>query len=140
MKRWPQRSKGFAQLAIVVELAVEEDSYVVGFIPDGLIAAGQIDDAEAAHAEGQARGARFVEEKTFAVGSAVSQSGGHGADTRLGVLVMCSEGDAANSAHATLQSPEGKKKWRRRGRYDGASGNEERANDDRRTRPAADEE
>ena len=132
--------KGFAQLAIVVKLAVEEDGYVPGFIPNGLISAGQIDDAETAHAEGQARDARLVEEKTFTVGAAVLQSGGHGADTRLGVLVMCSEGDAANSAHATLQSPEWKKKWRPRGRCGCAGGNAERASGDRRTRPAAGEE
>src|SRR5450755_3787082 len=128
--------QSFAQLAIVVELTVEEDGCVVSFIPDGLIAAGQIDDAEAAHAEGQARGARIVEKKTFVVGSAVLQGGGHGADTRLGTLVMSSEGDAANAAHAILQSPERKKKWRPRERYAGAGGNEERASDGRRTRQA----
>ena len=39
------KKEGFTQLAIVVEFAVENDRDVVGFVPDGLVAAGQINNA-----------------------------------------------------------------------------------------------
>ncbi len=76
--------QGFAQLAIVIKLAVENYGDIVGFIPDGLVAAGQVNNAEAAHAQRQAGDARFIEKKSFAIGTAMDHRGGHGPYARIG--------------------------------------------------------
>ena len=50
-KRWPVRSSSRAQLAIVVDLAVEDADDACRLSLDIGCCAGQIDDAQSAHAE-----------------------------------------------------------------------------------------
>src|SRR6266849_2841996 len=75
------------------------------FIPNRLPACFQIDDAEAPHAQRQARRAAFVGEKTFVVQAAMQQRRGHRPHTRLRLAGAVGEGDPANAAHALTQSP-----------------------------------
>jgi hypothetical protein len=44
-----------SELAEVIDFAIEDDSDCSGFVPHGLAAAGQVDDAKAARAGGNAR-------------------------------------------------------------------------------------
>ena len=75
--------KPLAQFAIVVQLAVEEDGDVLGFVPNGLVAARKIDDAQTAHAEREPRRARIACEKTFLIGAAMAHRGGHHTHARF---------------------------------------------------------
>jgi hypothetical protein len=53
-KRWPAAKQRRAQLAIIVDLAVEDHPNGSVFVRDRLPAGGQIDDAEAPHAQAHA--------------------------------------------------------------------------------------
>ena len=75
--------KPLAQFAIVIQLAVEEDGNVLGFVPNGLVAARKIDDAQTAHAEREPWRACIACEKTFLIGTAVAHHGGHHARARF---------------------------------------------------------
>src|SRR5437016_1067838 len=69
--------KAFAKFAIVIQFAVEDYCYVAELIPNGLVSAGQINDAQTPHAESKRRRAWIIEEEAFAVRSTVSHCGGH---------------------------------------------------------------
>jgi len=45
--------QSLAQVAVVVKLAVEDDRDVLGFVPEGLAAAGEVNDAQPAHPKGE---------------------------------------------------------------------------------------
>src|ERR1700694_4671665 len=94
--------QALAQVAIVVQLAVEDDRDVLGFVPGGLVAAGQIDDAQPAHPQCESRRPRIAGKKSFFIRTAMFHRRGHRAHARLGISVARSESDAAYAAHATL--------------------------------------
>jgi hypothetical protein len=68
-----------AQLEEVVDLAVGDDVHVAGLVRDRLLSRGEIDDRQAAHAEG---GARQAHTAGF-VGTAVQQRLHHAGDVRI---------------------------------------------------------
>jgi hypothetical protein len=88
-----------AELAVVVKFTIEDYGDVAFFVPDGLMAAGQIDDAEAAHSESEAGSARFVEEEAFFIGATMEKRGGHGPNTGLRTRMILSECGAADATH-----------------------------------------
>ena len=55
-KWWPAALELGAQLAEVVDLAVEDDADRAVLVEDRLVAARQVDDRQAAHPQGDARG------------------------------------------------------------------------------------
>ncbi len=91
-----------AQIAIVVQLAVEDDRDVLGFIPGGLVAAGQVDDAQPAHSQRESRSTRVTDKKAFFVRTAMAHRRGHRTHARFSLSVARTESDAANTAHATV--------------------------------------
>ena len=58
--RWPARSQALAQLAVVVDLAVEDDRDRAVLVEDRLVAGGEVDDAQALDPEADARRRRGV--------------------------------------------------------------------------------
>ncbi len=70
-----------AQFAEIVNFAVEDDRERAGFVPDGLRAAGKIDDAEAPRADDDGRG----DEKSFFIGAAMDDRREHAAYDGLAV-------------------------------------------------------
>jgi len=62
------KRQALAQIAIVVQLAVEDDRDVLGFVPEGLVAAGQIDNAQPAHPQCETRRARIAGKKPSSSG------------------------------------------------------------------------
>jgi hypothetical protein len=64
------------------------------------MSARKVDDAEPAHAQGETRRARVVEEEPFIVGAAMLKSGGHGADPLVGLGGAVCECGPANTTHA----------------------------------------
>ena len=102
--------EGFTQLAIVIQFAVKNYGDIASLVPNRLVAAGQIDDGQAAHAQSETGDAWFVQEEALAVGTPVRQGGGHNAYTRWGVFLRSSESSATYSAHATFLSQEEKKR------------------------------
>ncbi len=94
--------QSLAQVAIVVQLAVEDDRDVLGFVPDRLVAAGQIDDAQPAHPQCESRRPRIVGKNAFFIRAAMAHRRGHSPHARLRICAARSEGDAAYAAHATL--------------------------------------
>ena len=56
-----------AQLQIVVQLAVKNDSYVSPFVPNGLLAARKVDDAQTPQCKRQPWGARIIDQKSVAL-------------------------------------------------------------------------
>ena len=91
-----------AQLAMVVDLAVEDDPHRAVFVGHRLIAAGAIDDGQAPVAERQPRRV----EVAAAVGAAMVEPVGHRPDGRGHVFgqVAVEGHKAANAAHAELYS------------------------------------
>src|SRR5712664_3645426 len=94
--------QALAQVAIVVQLAVEDDRDVLGFVPGGLVTAGQINDAQPAHPQCKSWRPRITGKKAFFIRTAMLHRRGHRAHARLGIRVARSEGDAAYAAHATV--------------------------------------
>ena len=94
--------QALAQVAIVVQLTVENDRDVLGFVPGGLVAASQIDDAQPAHPQCESRRPRIAGKKAFFIRTAMFHRRGHRSHARFGICVARSEGDAADAAHATL--------------------------------------
>src|SRR5437660_9265176 len=91
-----------AQVAIVVQLTVEDDRDILGFVPGGLVAAGQIDDAQPAHPQCKSRRPRIAGKKPFFIRTAMVHRRGHRPYARLSAGAARSERDAAYSAHATV--------------------------------------
>ena len=89
----------------IVDLAVVDDCEGAGFVPDGLAAAGKINDAEAAHPYGDGRG----EQNSFLVRAAMDHCGHHAAHDGLARLPRFDSDDAADSAH---QSPASRNEMR----------------------------
>ena len=102
----PGEEEAFAQFAVVVQLAVEDDGYVGGFVPNGLVTAGNVDDAKAAHAQGEARSARVVRKEPVIVGTTMAHGRSHASHARLGFFAIGSVSESADSAHAAILSPD----------------------------------
>ena len=98
--------EAFTQLSIVIQFAVKNYRDIASFVPNGLVAAGQVDDGQAAHAQSETGYAWFVHDEALAVGTTMRHGGGHHAHTRAGVVIRSSKGRAANSAHAIFLSQE----------------------------------
>src|SRR5688572_23530266 len=84
-----------AQLAVVVDLAVEDNPDRPVFVRDRLMTAFEVDDAQAAHAERHA----IAEIDPFVVRTAVHDRGAHAADIRLGYRGSIPAHDSGNAAH-----------------------------------------
>ena len=87
-KRWPQSVQRVAQIPVVIQLAVENYRDVASFIPNGLVAAGQVDNAQPPHPQSQSWRARFVHQKAFAIRPAMRHGRGHRTNARLRVLLL----------------------------------------------------
>ena len=96
------KRQALSQVAIVVKLAVEDHRHVFGFVPDGLMAAGQVDDAQPAHPQCEPRRARISRKKALVIGTALAHRGGHGANARFCFPSPRSKRDAAYTAHAIV--------------------------------------
>ena len=84
------------QLAIVVDLAVEDDLHGAVFVADRLVAGLQVDDAEAIHPEAE----RAVGQQARLVGAAVLDGVAHGAQRGLVHAARAvPEVDAVDPAH-----------------------------------------
>ena len=94
--------EALAQVAIVVQLAIEDDRDILGFVPGGLVASGQIDDAQPAHPQCKSRRPRIAGKKPFFIRTAMVHRRGHRPYARLSVCAARSERDAAYTAHATV--------------------------------------
>src|SRR5450631_601965 len=86
-----------AECGEVVNLAVEDDPRAAIFVEDGLMASGEIDDAEAAHAETRAVG----DVEPFIVGAAVHDLFAHVVNERFGDVAL------ASCAHHSSDSTHG---------------------------------
>src|SRR5258708_35143606 len=93
------------QFAIVVKLSVEDHRDVMGFIPDGLMPARQINDAEAAHSEGEAGDAGVLDEEAFVIGAAVKHGLRHGSDAAFGIVTGGGGGGGPNNTHTAFYFP-----------------------------------
>ena len=91
-----------AQFAVVIQLTVKYDRNVFGFVPDGLMAAGQVDDAQPTNSQSEAGRARFAQEKSFLVRAAVTHGCGHCLHARFRLGIAYRESDSADAAHATV--------------------------------------
>ena len=94
--------QALAEVAIVVHLAVEDDRDVLGFVPDGLVAARHIDNAQSAHPQRESRGARISGQEALVIRPAMPHRSGHGANARFCLRRPRSKRDAADTAHATV--------------------------------------
>jgi hypothetical protein len=83
----------------IVNLAVENDPCAAVFVEDGLMASGEVDDAEAAHAEASA----VSDVKSLIVGAAVHDLIAHVVHESFGdvALASCAH-HAGNSTHGLL--------------------------------------
>ena len=98
--------QAFSQSRMVVDFSVENDPDRAVFVADGLVAGGEIDDAQAAHA--QAHGA--VGEHAFVVGPAVQHGAAHLADGSGFDLAILREVDyTGDSTHRNVFSRPGTK-------------------------------
>src|SRR5712675_598896 len=96
----PQAAEPFAKLTIVIQLAVENHGHIACLIPNWLLAAGQVDDAQASHSQNESRRARIVNQEAFAVRTAMTHRRGHHPYAFFRVTPFTQERDAADSAHA----------------------------------------
>src|SRR5271157_314049 len=88
-----------AEFGKVVNFAVENDPCVAVFVEDGLMSSGEVDDAEAAHAETSAVG----DVETLVVGAAVHDLVAHMAHKCFGnvALASCAH-HSSDSTHGLL--------------------------------------
>src|SRR3954470_21716832 len=93
------RDEALAQLAIIVDLAVENDGVAAGLVGDGLLAAAEIDDREAPHAERAA----VIEELAVVVGAAMEDGtihrGERAADRFRRAEVVGRRDESVNATH-----------------------------------------
>ena len=90
-----------AQLAIVVDLAVEDDDLGAVLVRDRLAPSFQVDDAQPAHAEADLP----RDEKSFVVGPTVANGPAHRPDhSRLDGLLQIAVNDAYDAAHTSAGS------------------------------------
>ena len=96
------KRQALAQVAIVIQFAIEDDRDVFGFVPGGLVTAGQIDDAQPAHPQSKSRRPRLTNKKAFFIRAAMAHRRGHRPDARLCIGAARREGDATYATHATV--------------------------------------
>src|SRR5258706_9255366 len=90
-----------AQLAIVVDLAVEHDPDRAVLVGDRLESIVEVNDAQAAHADGHA----VAHVDALIVGAAMRDDTAHGADLVLANLPSVPANDACDAAHVNLSLP-----------------------------------
>jgi hypothetical protein len=78
-----EKYQPLSKLAVIIKLSVENHRYVARFIPNRLVAGLQVNDTEAPHAQRQAWRARFINEKTVVVGTAVPHCSSHRPNSRF---------------------------------------------------------
>src|SRR6266849_10497013 len=98
----PAQSKALAQFTVIVKFAVEEDCDVSRFVPDRLIPAGKINDAQPPHPQREPRRARLAHKKALCVRAAMPHSRGHRAYACLRLCAARGKRDTAYPAHAIL--------------------------------------
>jgi hypothetical protein len=99
-KAMTREREALTKFTIVVKFPVEDHADVVRFIPNRLVTARQVDDAEATHGESGSGAAWIVREKPVFVGTAMKHAGGHGMDESISGRGGGSIGEAADAAHA----------------------------------------
>ena len=103
VKRVARRVEPRAQLLEVVDLAVLHHPDGAVLVADRLVAAGDVDDAEAAVAEHRARLVRRRQARNrhhaFVIGTAMAHRGAHRAHERLGRVRAVEINEAGNTAH-----------------------------------------
>src|SRR6266508_2649874 len=87
-----------AQFAVVVDLAVEDDPDGAILVRDGLVAAIQVDDAEAPHADGDA----VPDVHALIVGTAMHHCAAHVANLVLEHGAAIPSNDSGYAAHGTV--------------------------------------
>jgi hypothetical protein len=98
-KMVPTLFKLSAELAKVVDLSVEYDPHAPILIEDGLVPAGEINDAKPAHAKAGAISYVY----SFLVGSAVNEGLAHPVDDgMIDSGIVTSADNSCNSAHVVL--------------------------------------
>src|SRR5467141_2135187 len=97
-KRMAASFERATQLPEIVDLAVEDDGDVVGFVEYGLVTAGKVNDTEAAHSE---RHGGSDEQPVF-VRAAMPERLHHPARNGFGLIGAFKSNDATNSAHPAL--------------------------------------
>src|SRR5208337_5514903 len=95
----PAAFKLRAEFGKVVNLAVENDPCAAVFVEDGLMASGEVDDGEAAHAETGAVG----DVESLIVGAAVHDLFAHVVHESFGdVALACCANHSGNATHGLL--------------------------------------
>jgi hypothetical protein len=93
-----------AQLAVVVDLAVEEHTGRAFLVEDGLVAGGEVDDGEAPHAQREAT----LHQVARVVGTPVRHGVAHALDH---VLVRRGTFPGRNAGYATHQETSSSRRW-----------------------------
>jgi hypothetical protein len=89
------------QLLVIVDLAVEDNGDVVGFVEDGLVTAGKVNDTEAAHSESHGGS----DEQPIFVRAAMPKRLHHPARNGFGLFGALNSNDATDSTHSALLYP-----------------------------------
>ncbi len=101
MKRWPCALQLAAQLAVVVDLAVADQPQRAVLVRQRLVAAGEIDDRQPAHADRQ----RPVDVQAFVVGAAMARDPRPSRDSvAAGARAPVEVEDAVDAAHGVSAS------------------------------------
>ena len=92
----PAGIQAFAEFLVVVDFAVEDDPYVSGFVTDGLVSGGDVNNAQAAHANAD----RAVGKNAVIIGAAVRHFRAHAAQ-RSGICLRAARElhHAGNATH-----------------------------------------
>src|SRR5256884_9404882 len=100
----PAQAQALAQVAVAVQLAVEHHGDIPGFIPDGLLASSQVDDAQPAHAQRQSGRTRFAHKESFFIRAAVPHRRGHRPHSRLRLRITRGDRKSTrlNSSHGYI--------------------------------------
>jgi len=103
------RFQVFSQLGVVVDLAVENDPDIAILVGNRLMAALDVDDAQAAHGKADV----FFDEEALIVGAAMRDAAVHTCeDVARNAPVAISKKDSADSAHIEIVSS-GRLYWHR---------------------------
>jgi hypothetical protein len=97
-----EQCQAFPEFAVVIKLAVVDDSDIPRFVPDWLPASSQVNDAEPAHAQGQPRSPRLSGKESFFIWPAMPHGRCHSTHAQFSILAARRKRDTANAAHATV--------------------------------------
>src|SRR5262249_3270789 len=94
-----QPYQSLSHFAVVVKLPVHHNRHIVRLIPDRLVPASKINNAQPAHSKPEPGSARIIYKKTGIVRPAMAHRLGHSSHLRLRVRATRDECDATNAAH-----------------------------------------